>query len=279
MKIFDVLNSSDGLSKKYLQKTNDDYLIETLYVDYSNKHIICFSSQVGCPVGCKFCYSGVNKCYYRNLTSEEIFTQCNNIIGDLHIHNSNKPILFSCMGVGEPLLNLENVTDAIIKLDNTFQGSKFALATSGAKLHNIDLLGYKLKNIKNFKLTISLHSANPELRNSLIPVCINLDNLVKCVKLYKKSYDREVEWNYVLINNVNDTNIDAMELFLLLGKDEYIKINQYNEVEGIDFKKSEHIQNFINALHNNGMKVEYYETNGSDINGACGQMTAKKLRN
>jgi len=100
--ITEKLQSNDKMAIKYVQITNDNYLIETTYINHYKKHIICFSSQIGCALGCKICYSGICSKNYRNLTELEMYEQCINIIEDLNL--KNKPILFSCMGVGEPLL-------------------------------------------------------------------------------------------------------------------------------------------------------------------------------
>lgn len=105
-----------------------------------------------------------------------------------------------------------------------------------------------------------------------MPISNDLNLLVKTVKKYKEISGREVEWNYVLFNNINDTIEDAKKIFELLGKDEYIKINKFNKVEISELSESKNKEIFITTLENLGMKVEYYETNGVDIDGACGQM-------
>lgn len=79
----------------------------------------------------------------------------------------------------------------------------------------------------------------------------------------------------MLFDGINDTTNDAKELFKLLGKDEFIKINKFNKVENSNLVESKNVDLFISELKNNGMQVEYYETNGSDINAACGQMIAE----
>lgn len=139
-------------------------------------------------------------------------------------------------------------------------------------LNNILKLAEDLKNINNFKLTISLHSADPNKRIYLMPISKNLSSLVKIANKYQQISKRKVEWNYVLFNGINDSSNDAKKLFELLGKDAYIKINKFNKVENSDLTESENRDNFILDLKKYGMKVEYYETNGADINAACGQM-------
>ena len=108
IRISNVKYSKDKVSRKYVQTTYDNFRIETLYVDYKNKHIICFSTQIGCNLKCKFCYNGLKHNFKRNLTSEEICNQIENVIKEENINN-DKPILFSAMGIGEPLLNYDNL--------------------------------------------------------------------------------------------------------------------------------------------------------------------------
>lgn len=274
VKISDIAYSKDGVSRKYVQATVDNCRIETLYVNYKNKYIICFSTQVGCNLGCKFCYNGIRHNFKRNLTSDEICEQIENVINKEKPDN-DKPILFSAMGIGEPLLNYDNLVKAFHILNKNYANSKFALATTGVNLKGILNLAEDLKDINKFKLTISLHSADKIKRNYLMPISSNLMQLVETVKKYKEISGREVEWNYVLFNNINDSIEDAQMLFELLGKEEYIKINKFNKVEISELSESENKEIFISKLKDLGMQVEYYETNGVDIDGACGQMISE----
>ena len=274
VRIKSIAYSKDNVCRKYIQTTTDNYRIETSYVDYKNKYIICFSTQVGCSLRCKFCYNGIKCNFKRNLTSEEICNQIENVIRE-ESPKKDKPILFSAMGIGEPLLNYDNLIKAFSILDKKYPNNKFALATTGINSQNILKLTTDLKDINNFKLTISLHSADEEKRNWLIPIRSDLISLVKTVKKYKTISGREVEWNYVLFNNINDSIEDARKLYELLGKDELIKINKFNRVEISQLSESKNKDIFISTLESLGMQVEYYETNGADINGACGQMIAE----
>ena len=219
----------------------------------------------------KFCYNGIRHNFKRNLTSKEICNQIENVMNE-EKPNKDKPILFSAMGIGEPLLNYDNLIKAFHILNKKYPNNKFALATTGVNLKNILNLAKDLKDINKFKLTISLHSADEEKRKYLMPISNDLISLVKTVKKYKAISGREVEWNYVLFNNINDSIEDAKKLFEILGKDEYIKINKFNNVKISELSESKNKDIFISTLENLGMQVEYYETNGVDIDGACGQM-------
>lgn len=273
--IKDKLYSKDKMAIKYIQSTVDNYLIETTYVNDHRKHIICFSSQIGCSVGCQICYSGICSKFYRNLTVQEMYDQIIYIIHDLKL--KDKPLQFSCMGVGEPLLNYHNVIETFKLLYHDFPNEKYALATTGILPNLILQLASDLKVINNFKLTISLHATNDCIRKKVLPNSTPIDELVRIGKEYEKISNNPLEWNYVLLNNINDTEKDALELLNILGKNEYVKLNQYNPVEVSPFAGSneEHINKFIAILGEN-IKHEYYQAKGVDILGACGQMVCKK---
>jgi len=149
MKIIESQESNDGTTQKILQKTTDKYITETVYVNDS-KHFICYSSQIGCSIGCAFCYSGINKNFIRNLTKLEIVEQCSNVIKSLGIlSDRRKPIKFGCMGVGEPLLNYENVIDSTFILNEAYPHSIFSLATVGLKAELISGFLWTLKMLKS----------------------------------------------------------------------------------------------------------------------------------
>lgn len=268
--IIQVEYSKDNVTRKYVQQTRDGFRIETAYVDYSNKHIICFSTQVGCNLGCQFCYNGLKHNFIRNLTYYEIVCQIENVIIRENISH-DKPILFSAMGIGEPLLNYNNLIIAIDYLNEKYPGNKFALATTGINLDNILKLACDLKYI-DFKLTISLHSVDNFKRKMLMPFSGDVEKIIDTVKKYEVMSDRKVEWNYVLFDGVNDSLEDAKLLYDILGNKEVIKINKFNNVDICSLNESKNIEDFINALRNYGMICEYYETNGADISAACGQM-------
>lgn len=274
MKVTNIFCSKDGVSKKYVQTTHDNFKIETTYVNYKNKYIICFSTQIGCNLGCKFCYNGIKHNFKRNLTDKEICEQIENVI-EKEQPNNDKPFLFSAMGIGEPLLNYNNLIKSFYYLNEKYPNSKFALATTGIDLDNILKLAKDLKGINNFKLTISLHSADDNTRKKLMPISKNLAFLVEKVNKYRQISKQEVEWNYVLIKDINDSPNDAKKLFELLGKDACIKINKFNKVEISELMGSEKIDSFILELKKYGIQSEYYETNGEDINAACGQMISE----
>ena len=271
-----VLKSNDNMAVKYQLRLDDNNVIESLYVNYYNKHIICYSSQVGCVMGCRICNNGVNANYIRNLTAEEIEEQCEMIINNINI-NFEKPILFSCMGIGEPLLNISNLAPAIKKLALKYPKAKFALATTAVIPEKILELVDILLPI-DIKVTISLHASNDNIRKKIIPNLENIKKILEVRQIYNDKYNKDFEWNYVLLNDINDSESSAYELANLLGKNSNIKINKFNIIDNCKFKESaeEKKKRFIDILIKESLNVEQYETNGSDIMGACGQMRIKK---
>lgn len=260
---------------KYLLSLRDGLVIEATYVDHPRKHIICFSSQVGCAVGCAFCVLGVDPRaqFARSLSYFELVKQCKIIIDDLKLLMSEKPILFSCMGMGEPLLNYDNVVKALKFLGHTYPNSRLALSTSGIRPDYIEALAGEEFSVP-FKLQISLHAPDTWLRTLLMPATKEINDLVSAVQWYWRECGRTVEWNYILLRNVNDSLKCASVLAELLGPGWHVKLSAYNHIEGTSLRGSERetIQAFKKRLEEGGLTTELYETNGQDINAACGQL-------
>lgn len=269
MKIIDKFISNNGNFIKFLQKTSDKFVIETAFIEEENRYIICFASQLGCKIGCNICYNGIYKNYSRNLTSKEIIKQCINVVKFLDL--KEKPICFSCMGVGEPLLNYENVVNAIIVLDEIYPNNYFALATTGIKPSKISELALDLNGVENFKLTISLHAPNDELRKKIIPINVSLNNIKNEVDKFKVLSHHEFEWNYVLLDKVNDSIENAVELSNFV-KNDNLKISTFNEIEGCNYKKSNNLGVFKGILKSKSINYKIFESEGTDIEIGCGQM-------
>ena len=281
MEILDKNSSNDNKTIKFLQLTEDNIVTETAFIEEDGRFIICFASQLGCPIGCKFCYNGIYKNYYRNLSDLEIIQECKNVVKELRLEEKSKSILFSCMGVGEPLLNYNNVVNAINKLNELYPGSKFALATTGIKPELISKLSIDLKNIKNFKLTISLHASNENLRRKIIPIDVSLKKIKEELIKFKNNSNHTFEWNYILLDNVNDKENNIYELVNFIDSYDLVKISYFNEIDGCIFKKSKNVEKVINILENNNINYKIFKSSGVDIEVGCGQMVTsynKKIK-
>lgn len=272
MKVIDKFVSNNSNCIKFLQKTDDNLVTETAFIEEENRYIICFASQLGCQIGCTICYNGICKNYVRNLKSEEIIKECSNIVKILNLDKNKKKICFSCMGVGEPLLNYKNVVAAIKELNKIYPENDFDLATTGIKPELIKELAYDLSEIDNFKLTISLHAANDELRRKIIPINVSLNEIKKYVAVFKLLSNHQFEWNYVLLDSINDSKEHALELIYFITQNDFVKISSFNEIDGSNYKKSKNLKEFIEILEFNNINFKIFNSQGTDIEIGCGQM-------
>ncbi len=273
MEIIEKVKSADKMAVKLLQKSKDGYLCETVVVDYYNKNIICFSCALGCPVGCKMCYNGVYKNFIRNLNADEIVAQIKNAMAFI---DPKKVTLFSAMGVGEPLLNYENVAKAFIALNTEFSGNKFAMATTLPSSKNLEEFLSMIRDVEKFKIMISLHAPTTALRYKIIPIKTAVKKLVNDSIKISKKFNRECEFNYLLFDKFNDSKEHAVKLAKLIPDEYVIKINHFNHVQGVELKPSTNYDGFISTLKQLNKKVEEYSTNGEDIGAACGQLCSNK---
>jgi 23S rRNA (adenine2503-C2)-methyltransferase len=264
--------SKDKQTKKYLFQLEDGYLIETVLILSNNRRTVCLSTQVGCSIKCSFCASG-QKGFFRNLKSYEIIEQIIHVANDM----KDKPTHIVFMGMGEPLLNLKEVLRSItiISSNEGFNISqrKITISTVGI-LENIKKL--KEKSLK-INLALSLHAPNDEVRNKIIPFSrkYKLKDLIKEVKLYFKETKRDISFEYILIEDINDSLDHAKQLsFLLKNIQCSINLIPYNPVKGLNYKKpdKDKIKKFKSYLLKNNFVVTQRYTKGDDISAACGQL-------
>lgn len=270
MKIIEKKVSNNTI--KFLQKTDDGLILETAFIEEKDRNIICFASQLGCSVGCKICYNGVFPNYFRNLTRNEIVEECENVIKELNLSKQNKKILFSCMGVGEPLLNYNNVYEAMIELNKQFPNNLYALATTGIRTELIKKMAVDFNELPQFKLTISLHAADDLIRRKIIPIKLSLQDLKECIDFYKQHSKHLFEWNYVLLKEINDDRENAEKLIRYIDKNDFVKISEFNKIENCRFETSENFSEFINILNENNVKYRLFKSSGQKIGVGCGQM-------
>ncbi len=261
--------ASDG-THKWLFKLNDGNHIETVLIPEKNRGTLCVSSQVGCGLNCSFCATG-KQGFNRNLTTAEIIAQL--WVASKHYRVSN--VVF--MGMGEPLLNLDNVVNAIdIMLhDHAYGLSKHRVTVSTSGL--VPQM-QELSQRVDTALAVSLHAPNDALRNTLVP--INKKYPIKtlletCEQYFGKNSKRKIVYEYVLLHEVNDSPEHALELAALL-KDKPAKINliPFNPFVGTHYQRSstERIDRFFHLLSEQGLVVTTRKTRGDDIAAACGQL-------
>ena len=257
---------------KYLFKLEDGQLIEAVAIPNQNQqYTLCISTQVGCPLKCKFCASGL-KGWLRNLSIYEIVEQVMFIKkADITISN----IVF--MGIGEPFLNYENVIKAIEIINDpkliNIGARKITISTSGI-FEGIDQFSDFDKQVR---LSVSLHFPDDKLRTCYMPINEKypLDELIKKVKNYQHKTNRLVTFEYILFKSINDNIKWADKLInLLKGLDYKINLIPYNPVEGLDFQAPDQrkVTEFYEYLVNNNIKVTLRKKKGDDIKAACGQL-------
>lgn len=274
-KIFDVKISKDGTSK-FLIKLSDGYCIEAVLLNDKSRYTACLSSQIGCTLGCDFCLSGKFK-FQRNLMPHEMIEQLLLMKSYLPEGSQNiNNIVF--MGMGEPLLNYDNVLKAIdiISSKNSFNiGSrKITISTSGI-IPGIERLA---KEKKQLRLSVSLHSPFQKIREKIMPISSKypLKNIISAVIKYSKETKRQVTFEYALLKGINDSTDDAKELSIIL-KNIPCSVNliPYNETDKNKYLSTDIKEQYLfkEKLSSLGINVTLRTKRGQDIGAACGQLT------
>lgn len=272
--------SSDG-THKWLLRIDEHNCIETVFIPETDRGTLCVSSQVGCPLDCSFC-STAQQGFNRNLTAGEIIGQvwiANRALG----YFENKKRIISnivLMGMGEPLLNFDNVIKAMnLMMDDLAFGlahKRVTLSTSGI-VPGIE----KLAKVTNVSLAISLHAANDTLRNVLVPVNKKypLEQLIRASREYSAAQNGEpVTFEYVMLDGVNDSESDARQLAALLkGFPAKVNLIPFNAFPGTRYRRSgiDTINRFREILMNAGIITITRKTRGEDIDAACGQLVGQ----
>ena len=244
-----------------------DKKVEACYINRPEKQIVCFSTQLSCAVGCKFCASpGPEKTV--NLTWREMIQQCHEMLVDM---DPDKVILFSVMGEGEPLLNYYNVVGAMKRLPLLFPNCRLALSTSGAAPRRIVALANEPFTVP-FKLQVSMHSLDPIIRKELMPLAHSVEDVINAMQAYREmTVDRPIEINIALMDGVNDRDEDLDLIKKHLDTSWYLKFGQFNEVPGLPYTGSKRIQEFVDILRGEDYTVEHHASDGSKSGAACGQ--------
>ena len=260
---------------KYLFELEDGNKIESVLMFHDYGTSICVSSQVGCNMTCAFCESGRLK-KVRNLLAYEIVQQILQIEEDINKRITHVVL----MGIGEPFDNYDNVL-RFVKIINCGKGIDI-----GSRHITISTCGV-IPGIKKFmneegqvNLAISLHAPNNTLRSRIMPInkAYPLNELMETIKEYINKTNRRVTFEYIMLDNVNDSEENAKELALLLkGINCYVNLIPYNETENIGFKRTKKwkILQFYDILKSNNINVTIRKEFGGNVDAACGQLRAK----
>ena len=266
-------SAEDG-TRKWLLKVDDANAVEAVFIPETNRGTLCVSSQAGCVLDCAFCSTG-KQGFNRNLSTAEI-------IGQLWLANrlleGERPVSnVVMMGMGEPLLNLDNVIPALrLMLDDNAYGlsrRRVTVSTSGV-IPGMD----RLRDECPVALAVSLHAPNDALRDRLVPVNRKypLRELIAACKRYLEKAPRDfITFEYVMLEGVNDNDKHAKEL-LKIAERVRCKFNliPFNPFPASEFKRSDadRIRRFAEILQRGGLTVTTRKTRGDDIAAACGQL-------
>jgi 23S rRNA (adenine2503-C2)-methyltransferase len=265
--------AGDG-TRKWLLKVDGANAVEAVFIPESSRGTLCVSSQAGCVLDCAFCSTG-KQGFNRNLTTAEI-------IGQLWLANrlleGERPVTnVVMMGMGEPLLNLDNVIPArrLMLDDNAYGLSRRRVTVSTAGVvPGID----RLRDECPVALAVSLHAPNDALRDRLVPVNRKypLAELVNACNRYLEKAPRDfITFEYVMLDGVNDSDAHARELVALVGKvRSKFNLIPFNPFPRSEFKRSspERIRGFADILARAGLTATTRKTRGDDIAAACGQL-------
>ena len=268
--------ASDG-TRKWALQTSCGNRIETVFIPEEGRGTLCVSSQIGCALACTFC-STAQQGFNRNLTTAEIIGQV--IVAQKRLGTSKKITNVVMMGMGEPLLNFDNVVAAMNLMmdDFTFGLSKrrVTISTSG-----VVPAMYRLTQACDVSLAVSLHAVTDELRDELVPINKKypLKELMEaCRDNAKLSPRRTVTFEYVMLAGVNDSMQDAKGLIKLL-KTVPSKLNliPFNPFPNNNYRcsSSETIHRFKTLLNDAGIITTVRKTRGEDIDAACGQLVGQ----
>lgn len=261
--------SSDG-TQKLLFELEDGQLVESVIMRYNTGKSICVSSQAGCRQGCAFCASTLGG-KVRDLTAGEILGQvfyCGEQVSNVVL-----------MGIGEPLDNFDNVVK-FLKLLSHPKGRNMSLrhvslSTCGLvdEILRLAELGLPVT------LSVSLHAADDETRNLIMPVNKNygIERLVHSVEIYFDKTGRRISYEYVMIEGVNDSEAQAVKLVKLLrGRPSHVNLIPFNHVSGKPYRQSPpgNIKKFAKILDAAHIETTVRRKLGADIDAACGQLRA-----
>lgn len=272
--------SADGKTTKFLLEYADGTTVETVLMRHSYGNSICVSSQAGCNIGCKFCASTVNG-MARNLSIGDILAQAY-YIKELLAETDERISHIVMMGSGEPLLNYDNVLRFIRLVHEEYclgiSYRNITLSTSGIVPRMYDLAEEQIP----ITLAISLHAPEDELRSSIMPINKRypLADVVEAGINYAQKTNRQVTYEYILIDQLNDSVDDAKRLAkLLYGQLANVNLIPINSVAESKFQRpsTKRCQAFLEVLSKERIVATIRQEMGGDIDAACGQLRNKYL--
>ncbi len=267
--------AADG-TVKYLLQLTDGLIIEAVGIPSGDRLTVCVSSQVGCPMACDFCATGKGG-LLRSLEVHEIVDQVLTVQEDFQVRVSN--IVF--MGMGEPLLNFDNVLAAVRSMNEDIGIGKrsITISTVGIPGRIRKLASYQLQST----LAVSLHASNQAIRELLIPSAraYPLGALLAECRDYVQVTGRRITFEYIVLGNLNDQPEHAEELaYHLRGFQSHVNLIPYNPISDAEFQRpsDRQIRAFLNVLKENHVAASLRQSRGLDKDAACGQLRASQAK-
>jgi 23S rRNA (adenine2503-C2)-methyltransferase len=260
---------------KFLLKLTDGEIIETVGIPSERRLTVCVSSQVGCPMACDFCATGKGG-FKRNLETHEIVDQILTVQEEFGRRVSN--VVF--MGMGEPLLNVDNVLSAVRSINQDIG--------IGQRMMTISTVGIpgRIRRLAEFELqvtlAVSLHASNQAAREAMIPSARQypMASLLEECREYVKITGRRVSFEYIVLHGTNDFTENALELAEhLRGFQSHVNLIPYNPIAEVDYQRpsDRQLQHFTDILKSRHIAVSTRRSRGLEADAACGQLRAGQI--
>ncbi|SFW44014.1 23S rRNA (adenine(2503)-C(2))-methyltransferase RlmN [Cellulophaga fucicola] len=278
IKVDQMQRSSDGTIKNAVQ-LHDGLIVESVLIPTKTRTTACVSSQVGCSLDCRFCATSRLK-RMRNLNPDEIYDQVVAIDNESRLYFDRKLSNIVFMGMGEPLMNYNNVLKAIDKITSpeglAMSPKRIIVSTSGVPKMIKKMADDEVK----FKLAVSLHSAIDEIRTSIMPfnATFPLKDLREALQYWYSKTKSRITYEYVVWDGINDTQNDANALveFCRFAPSK-VNLIEYNPIDDGEFQQASNkaIDMYVTTLERSGITVTVRRSRGKDIDAACGQLANK----
>ncbi|WP_435315194.1 23S rRNA (adenine(2503)-C(2))-methyltransferase RlmN [Cellulophaga fucicola] len=278
IKVDQMQRSSDGTIKNAVQ-LHDGLIVESVLIPTKTRTTACVSSQVGCSLDCRFCATSRLK-RMRNLNPDEIYDQVVAIDNESRLYFDRKLSNIVFMGMGEPLMNYNNVLKAIDKITSpeglAMSPKRIIVSTSGVPKMIKKMADDEVK----FKLAVSLHSAIDEIRTSIMPfnATFPLKDLREALQYWYSKTKSRITYEYVVWDGINDTQNDANALveFCRFAPSK-VNLIEYNPIDDGEFQQASNkaIDMYVATLERSGITVTVRRSRGKDIDAACGQLANK----
>ncbi|MEM9075696.1 MAG: 23S rRNA (adenine(2503)-C(2))-methyltransferase RlmN [Bacteroidota bacterium] len=270
--------STDGTIKNAV-KLHDELIVESVLIPTETRTTACVSSQVGCSLDCRFCATARLK-RMRNLNPDEIYDQVVAIDNQSRLYFDRPLSNIVFMGMGEPLMNYNNVLKAIDKITLPeglgMSPKRITVSTSGVPKMIKKMADEEVK----FNLAVSLHSAIDEVRTSIMPfnATFPLKDLREALEYWYAKTKNRITYEYVVWKGINDSqeDVDALVKFCQFAPSK-VNLIEYNPIDDGEFQQASDsaLQMYQNTLQKNGITVTVRKSRGKDIDAACGQLANK----